>query len=274
MLVRLKLKVSMLLFALCSSYFAHAQRDSLGRKLSEEYTYYSIDTLTFRSKKIELIYTLERKGKMDKKIKDLGDAIFSDSANKISRLSITEGYKKTINIPTIPLDDAIIDDSNNLILGLSRAITSPYKLVLYDFNGTLLFKKSISAFELLMDAKDYVQFGKSYPTFLEYSMREKQVLFESGMYYIDLGYWKSLSGQEKEKIKATKWFKPSHNFPYLFTEHIDRWASYELSRYTNFYSTTDPFYEFEISKSGQPTGIILNNEFGGKVRIPLQLLPH
>lgn len=270
MLVELNFKISVLLFALNCSYFAQAQSD-LGRKPSEEHTYFSIDTLRFRSKKIELLYTLERKGEMDKKIRDLGDAIFSDNANRIARLYITEGYKNTISIPTIPLDNAIIDDSNKLIVGLSRATTSPYKLVLYDFNGRLLFKKSISAFELAMDATDYVQFGKSFPAFLEYAVRENQVLFEHGLYYIDLGYWKFLSGQEKEKIKASSWFKPSHYFPYLFTEHLDGWASYEISKYTNFYSMTDPFYEFEISESGQPIGIILNDELGNKVKISIPL---
>jgi hypothetical protein len=258
-----------LLCSLCCSSIVQAQKDSLGRKLSDEYTYFSIDTLIFKSKKIELLYTLERKEDMDKKVRDFGDKIFNSGVNKIARLHLTLSNGNTIAVPTVPLDNVIIDDSKELIVGLSRAATSPYKIVLYDFNGVLLYKKSILPFELTMDSVNYIQFGRLFPSFLEYAIREKQKLFEGGVYYIDLGYWQFLSGEERGEIKSSSWFKPTHYFPYLFSESIDGSRSYELSKYTNFYSMTDPFYEFQMSKSGDPVGIVLNDEFGGKVKIPI-----
>lgn len=269
MLFRINAKLLWLSCVLCCSNIVHAQKDSLGRKLSEEYTYFSIDSLIFKSKKIELLYTLERKGNMDRKVRDFGDKIFNDSANKISRLYLTENNGKTIAIPTVPLDNIIIDDSKELIVGLSRAVTSPYKIVLYDFNGVLLYKKTLLPFELTMDSVNYIEFCRLFPSFLEYAIREKQILFEGGVCYIDLGYWQFLSAEEKEKIKSSTWFKPSHYFPFLFPESIDGTCSYQLSRYTNFYSMTDPFYEFEMSQSGKPVGIILNDEFGSKVKISI-----
>ncbi|NVN95003.1 MAG: hypothetical protein HXX18_06940 [Bacteroidetes bacterium] len=209
-----------------------------------------------------------RNRELCRKISNLDDFVFNDSVNKTSLLHIANRHT-TITIATIPIDDIIIDDSKELILCLSRAIISPYQIVLYNFDGKLLFKKIISPFEIVLDSINYVQFCDSFPAFLQYAINEKQILFEKGLYYIDLGYWKFLSKEEKEKIQSKKWYKQSHYFPNLFPEYINSNSSARLSKYTNFYSLTDPFYEFEMYQPSQPIGIILNDEFGGKVTIPL-----
>lgn len=61
----------------------------------------------------------------------------------------------------------------------------------------------------------------------------------------------------------------SHYFPSLFREKFGSIPSYKLEKYQNFYSRTDPFYEYRLYQDGTLKSIILNNEYGGKVEIPV-----
>src|SRR5690606_14978533 len=98
------------------------------------------------------------------------DLIFSDSINKISKLFIINEHYQVDSISTIPIDNIIIDDSKELILCLSRAEVSPYNIVLYDFKRKILFKKSISMFELALDSLAYTKFKVTFPAFYKYAL--------------------------------------------------------------------------------------------------------
>jgi len=240
------------------------------RQRKEEYNHYSIDTLKFKSPKIEIIYNLERKMGLKENVQFSGDSIFNDNYNTFSILHIIISHtRKTIVIPTIPVDDVIIDDNKQLILCLSRAMVSPYNVIIYDFNGNLLFKKAITSFVLVASRKDFERFIKDFPTFYKYANNNHEINFRNSMYYIDLSYWLKLSDEDKELIKERKWLKFSQYFPSLSSESTAHLPSYILKNYQNFYSQTDPFYEYKLNKDGTLKSIVLNNEYGGKVEIPV-----
>jgi len=264
---RFFLKIFSFLFLVTGSNLLFAQ-DSIGRKLPFYSTFCKIDTLNATSRKLTVTYTLSRTMVSIGVIQNMGDLIFDNNANTVSRLFMTDNKLININLATIPIDNIVIDDVRELILVLSRAMESPYNIVLYNFKGELLFKKKILPFELVMDSADYVEFSESFSIFFNDAISKEQILKEGNRYYIDLGYWRFLSEAEKEKITAKNWFKPSHFFPDLFRESFGTHLL-SFNKYVNFYSNTDPFYEYEISNFGKPIGIILNDEFGGKVKIPL-----
>jgi hypothetical protein len=256
-----------------STYFFNcvsAQMNTSMKEISELNNHYSIDTMEFKSKDISIIYTLTKTNNIKYNFFGKGDSILNNDLNKISKLYLTNKFFVTDTISTIPIDNIIIDDTKELIIGLSRSQISPYHLVIYNFNGELLYKKVILPFELEIDSIGYMQFKDSFPEFFDYVIRQKQILQVNDLYYIDLGYWHFLSETKKQKIKESGWFKISHYFPNLLPECFDCTSSFELSKYTNFYSQTDPFYDFEL-KNGKPISIILNDEFGGKVKIPINV---
>lgn len=266
-----KVKWTLILLSLMLSleYKIAAQSDSLSRPRKEEYYYSSIDTIRFKGREIEVEHVLKRTMGLNKRVFSSWDSIFDEMINDFSFMSIIKKHQEIINIPTIPIDNIIIDDENELIIGLSRAIESPYQLVIYNFDGTLLFKKKLSSLEIVLDSISCSEFQNSFPQYYSYAYKSNQIVIENGLYYVDLGYWHLLSDKEKAFIESKDWIKPSHYFPYLFREQFGTIKSYELAKYQGFYSQTDPFYEFEITDRRTLTSIVLNNEFGGKVRIPV-----
>lgn len=229
---------------------------------------FSIDTLKFNSRKIKVVYVLKKTNNLKDKFFNKRDLIFSDSTNNISKMFITNEYYQVDSISTIPIDNVIIDDTKELILCLSRAEVSPYHILLYDFKGKLLFKKKILPLELKMNSIGYKRFKDSFPNFFKYARENKQITKTDNFYYVDLNYWHSLSENEKERIKTSDWFVISHYFPGLLSKNFDGTLPFELSKYAYFYSQTDPFYKYEL-RNGKLVFIILNDEYGVKVKIPI-----
>lgn len=257
-----------ILLLLHETNIAIAQIDSTGRKFSEWRNYFSIDTLSFDSREIRVIYTLERTNSLKGNFFRKDDLVFDDSVNKVSKLFIIHEHNKVDSVSTIPIDNIIIDDSKQLILCLSRAEVSPYHIVLYDFHGRLLFRKKISPFELVLDSTDFIKFRTSFNDFYRYAIAHNEIMIVDNLYFIDLNYWHQLTENQKESIKYNNWLKSSRFFD-VYPERIDGILPIELSKYAGFYSQTDPFYEFEMRDSSV-IGIILNDEYGGKVRIPIE----
>lgn len=258
------------LISICLCYnTALAQKSTSGRQYREDYYHYSIDTFKFKSPEMEIVYNLERKMGLKKKILNSGDSIFNAHFNAFSVMHLTLNNKMTIDIPTIPIDDIIIDDSMGLILCLSRAMVSPYQIVLYDFDGNILYKKILLPFEVVLNTNDYIQFQKLFPSFYKHAKNQDEIHLVDSLYYVDLSYWHKLSKQEQNSIMEKKWFKFSHYFPSLFNESTGSLPSYQLGKYQNFYSRTDPFYEYRLNQDETLKSIILNNEYGSKVEIPV-----
>lgn len=263
----MKINLIILILLKCSV-FVFSQKIFL-----EEHPLYNkhstIDTSEFYSKELTILHTLVRSDKIDRKFLNKEDSVFNNT-NKISTLFITNRSLITIEIPTIPIDHIVIDDTKELIIGLSRAEVSPYNIVIYNFRGELLFKKKILPLELVLDSTNYKKFQRLFPEFFKYATINKQILKIDSLYHVDLGYWHKLPEDKKDSIRSWGWMRISHIFSDLSTDSFDGTPSYKLTKYTNFYSQTDPFYDFEIRDS-KIIGIILNDEFGGKVKIPIYI---
>lgn len=230
----------------------------------------NIDSFMYSSDRISVLYTLQRIYNLKNEFLFKEDLVFKDSLNNISKINIiNNGRINKINCiaSTIPIDDIIIDDSRKLIICLSLAEVSPYNILIYDFDCNVLFKKSILPLEVVLDSKELDIFKKLFPKYYNYVVKNNQIIKIKNTYYIDLIYWRYLSEYQKGEIKEFGWLKTSHYFPYLFPEQIDGISPYKLSKYQNFYSKTDPFYDFDIVRN-LIIGIILNNENGDKIKIP------
>lgn len=261
--MKLKLTATILLLSGISFVFGQPGPDGFVKN-------HSVDTLDFYSRNIQVRYTLSRYKDLKNRLRKSNNLIFSDSVNNYSKMNIiydvTYKLEAPKSISTIPINNVIIDDSNELILCLSRVIESPFQLVLYNFKGELLFKKHFYPLEIALDSVSLITFRDSFPDFFHFAHENKEITNIGGTYFIDLNYWFVFSESQRDRLKDLGWVKGSHYFPYLFPETLGGTTS--LKKFTNFYSRTDPFYEFEI-KDSKPVSIILNDEFGGKVKIPI-----
>lgn len=264
----MKLLVSILLLGFALATSAQTDIDSAGRKYPWYHNYHRIDTTRYYSDKITVIHTLVRTEHLKKDILWKGDTIFDDSLNKTSKLLIRDRYEQTISVATIPVNNVIIDDSHELIVCLSRAVVSPYQLVIYNFKGKLLFKKHFTIFAVVLDSLSYLQFQDSFPEFFANAKWHHQILQTDSLYYVDLAYWHWLTKSQQDRLFASGWIERPIYFRDLHSESVDGGSPIGLTGYTNFYSRTDPFYEFEL-QGDQIVGIILNDENGDKVRIPV-----
>lgn len=184
-----KLNIIQVVFLICCIHAsAQIPQTKLYRPINEDYFYYSVDTLKFESPAMKIVYNLESKMGLESKVLDFKDSIFSKDFNSFSVMHLNPYNQKTIKVPTIPIDNVVIDDSLGLILCLSRAMVSPYQIVLYDFNGDLLFKKKITSFELQLDSISFMQFKDLIPDFYRYAVNNHEIYKNDNVYYIDLGY--------------------------------------------------------------------------------------
>lgn len=245
-----------------------AQNDTLKRQRSYYYNYYKKDTSVFESRKIRIIYTLINTEYTERNFRKKGDSVFTDT-NIYSRLCILDSFSNNIIcVSTIPLDNIIIDDKRELIIGLSRSIASPFKLVLYNFKGQLLFKKSIWHEELILTKKEYKVFCDSFPTINKYVIENNQIFEMNNLYYIDLQYFSMFIEPDYSKLNGL--LKTSPYFPHLNYGGTCWTNTHMFKKLNNFYSKTDPFYDFDM-KGDKVIGVILNDEYGGKVKIPVML---
>lgn len=228
------------------------------------------DTILFQSKTINVLYESHELYNLQTVIRNSNDSIFSSDFNKFSKIIICNNYSyDSVSLSTIPISDLIIDDRNGLIICLSRIQVSPWNIVIYNFDGKLMAKKKILPLELKIDSADYIIFKETFPSYYKYAFNQKQITYESSFYFVDMGYWKFMSEQKKQLIRSHKWVQVSHYFPKLFTQST-LISEIRPSEYINFYSRTDPFYE--IVQLDITLNIVLNNEFGKRVAIPLGII--
>jgi hypothetical protein len=245
---------------------ANAQLDTVNNHGRFPYTRVPDDTLFFFSNKVSLMYTFHRTINLHNKFFNMGDTVFNDSLNIYSKLRITKEDYKDIWISTIPIDNVIIDDVNELILCLSRAINSPYHIVLYNFDGDILFKKFINDYQLKLDTTSFIQFKDSFPDFFKYAFNHNQISFVDKFYYVDISYIRTLTQLQRDKIWDLGWSEYTLNFQ-LESYVGGNPYPYYLKKFS-YYSLTDPFYEYIFQKE-KLVGIVLNDMYGGKILIPV-----
>lgn len=228
----------------------------------------SIDTTYFFSKKILAMHILFKTDTLRNQIFNLKDSIFT-KLNKVSILEVIDNITDSVaSIPTIPLDKLIILDRHELIIGLSKSIVSPYNIVIYDFKGNLLFKKKISSLNIILDSLALEVFKDSLPEFYSYVVDRCGIININGSYCIDMNFWHNLTEEQKQFIHTKQWLKQSCYFPELSSAYFGNQYTFNLKKYINFYSNTDPFYDLLIENE-KIKEIVLNDELGNKVTIPV-----
>lgn len=240
------------------------------------FNYHAIDTTWYQSPNLSVRYTIEITvdDDMVDKMFEIGDSIFNDSINTISKLYIKHKWDytkyKPIELSTIPIDHLVIDEQHQLIICFSRAMESPYHIVLYNFDGELLYKMQLSILEVAIDMQNYQEFQERFPDHFSYAYEHGQLDTIGGIVYFGQNLDMYFSDDEWDIINKLGERKHSHYFTRMDIGSTWCGTHIGLRKYTNLFSATDPLYDFVV-KDSVPVKMILNDAFGKKVYIPLYL---
>lgn len=203
-----------------------------------------------------------------KLISSYRDEIFTDSFNDFSRLKF-RGLYDFFDIPTIPLTNILVLEKDKLILGLSRYSRAPYNIVLYNFKGKLLYKSKIDFQTLKVNKLQLKKLISQYPTFRNCLEQKPNVFKKDDTYYIEIT---SCINQtlDVDSLLYTELIISNRNFPHLSLRSHEPFYNrkYRYQQYVNCYDVSNPLHDL-IVVNNQPYLLILNDERGGKINIPL-----
>jgi hypothetical protein len=255
----MRLLIFTILFFQCSNLKAQSE---LGKSMI-------YDTITFKSYSITVRYLMAKNIDICYKLFNMGDSIFSVK-NTFSKLVISDfSSGLTIKeVSTIPIDKVIIDEKNKLILVLTNIASSPYKIILYNLKGEILYRKNFEEYGIALDTNQLNSFINLLPNVYFKATELNLVEKQDSLIIISNRIYQYLDPKERKIIFSNNWHRNNCLFPNMggsICKHPNKNNCYEIE---GMYSQTDPFYEFIFKESSDfPTSIILNDIKGNKVRI-------
>jgi hypothetical protein len=246
-----------LLFGLTLCQFVSGQNDT---------TVLGIDSIVSRGNEYTITHFHVISGSNGNKIL-LGeaDSLFNEGYNNFSRL-IFEDREHSFNVPTIPLTHLIYLNKSSLILGISKIAISPYQIVLYSPDGKLVYKGSITAFELKVTRDEAKNLLKLFPN-LKKCLPLMSIVKENEFFYLPINQC-LINSIGRDNILKMNTLRMSHYFPYISQPIIENSFYAHYVQWYNFFSDSDPLYDLIIMGS-TPYLLILNSEEGARVNIPL-----
>ncbi len=221
------------------------------------------DTLTIKGDDYLITHYHKVSSLVNKKLlSDFNDDLFSDTLNKFSRLIFESNYKLSFNIPTIPLTNIIYLKKAGLIVGLSKIVNSPYHIVIYSTDGTLLCKRSLQNLELKLNRADIKYLLTNKPKLKE-CFSKNVIVKDQDNYYLELSRC-LLSTIGKDSLLKMNKIAVNKYFPFMSVSKDSRL----YSRYNYSFSDSAPFYDL-VMVGSVPYLLILNSEDGTKINIPL-----
>lgn len=197
------------------------------------------------------------------------DEIFVDTLNNYSRLIFTHIQGEKFNIPTVPLTHLILLENKKLILGLSSYSISPYHIVIYNFEGKLLYKSTMRIFEIKFNKKELEEFIITYPRVIKCFELHNNAFKIGDDYFLEMSTCiLNTIGRDSflQKVKVTN----NRYFPHIFTPNKSRYSHgyYQYLEYYNFFNVSDPLYDI-ITIDSIPYLLIINDTNMNRIHIPL-----
>lgn len=264
----IKKEVYLLYFLVLFSWYANAQDAVVGipPNIMESYS----DTIIVNSEHYRLLHYHEvsKDIEINKLYSSHSDEIFTDTFNKFSRL-VFKDRDKSFDIPTVPLTHLYILANKKLILGLASFTRLPYNIVLYSFNGDILYKGQINFRELKLTREQIKKMIKKYPDFKTCLEHKPNVFKQGEEYHIEITRCISNTVSVDTLvslglISGNSYFKRVS----IGTHQTYKDGKYNYQQYTTCFDKSDPLYDL-IMIGNVPYLLILNETNGNKIYIPL-----
>lgn len=228
------------------------------------------DTLYAKSENIYVFHTHIESDSIKNLIQNLkqDDFIFNDTFNTFSKLSFFKTNSQPVELSTIPLEKIIILEDKNLVIGLSKVEISPYKIVIYNFEGQLIAKSQNNPFVLKLSMNRINSIKKTNSILFNCLKNEEIVLKKDTFYYYPLSNC-ILNNMEKGSISnffSNEELVPDQVIPFRIV--LKNSDGIKFRRLYGFYHETDPFHDL-VSVMGIPYILVLNSEKGERIYIPL-----
>ena len=229
-------------------------------------TVLGIDTIVSKGNEYTIThFHIISKGNENKILLGEADSLFTEGYNNFSRL-IFKDLIHSFNVPTIPLTHIIYLNKSCLILGMSKIAISPYQIVLYTLEGKLVYKGTITAFELKVAKEEAENLLKVFPN-LKGCLTHMSIVKENEFYYLPVNHC-LINSLGRDNILKMSTLSMSHYFPFISQPIIENSFYAHYVQWYNFFSDSDPLYDL-IMMGSTPYLLILNTEGGDRVNIPL-----
>lgn len=242
----------------------------ISRIIDSPSTIRHVDSIFARTQECSVIHYHERSYNIGKKMQSMSPKeIFNSETNDFSRLEIyrSGGYDPII-LATVPLDNIILLDNHKIIIGLSQIEVSPYKIVVYSYSGSIIYKGNLGYSMIKVDFNKLRNLVSKNPALIEVLKQECNVIKEDSLYWLELN---NDFGKVLGKDYVKRYFDKNiiYSSVYLPFQIGTYWAHPHLyHRIAGGYLKSSPFSDL-IAIGNVPYVLILNNVDGGKSYIPL-----
>jgi hypothetical protein len=252
--------VSIVTFLLLFPFLVEAQGNSA--------TGVFIDTLTAFSESCSVYHYHERSSDRAKQMFSMNDDdIFDSSINNFSTIKILQSGFDPIEVHTIPLDNIIILEDKKLIIGLTKIEVSPFKIVIYKFDGHLIYKGNLGVSVIRINYPKLKQLTQRFPSLIASFKASGNVIKQDSLFSVELtpSAKKILGSDFMRKYLLENWI-----FSGYLSFHIatNCWGGDYYHRLLGGYMGSSPYNNL-ISIGDVPFILILNDVQGGKSYIPL-----
>lgn len=231
-----------------------------------------VDTIYINSPSVTVLHYKQESKEIENKMYSMveDDLIFSNSFNHFSKLKIYHGSKE-IELSTIPLDNIIILENKHLILGISKVALAPYNIVIYSFDGTIIYKMALPTLSIKITLNRMRDLIDVYPELRNCIEKDNSILYDGQYCYLSLSnrIRRVLEARSIESVFNSEEIvgNPYFNFEISTTNKTNAFG-YKFKRNKGGYNATDPFFDL-MCVDRVPYLLILNDENGNKVNLPL-----
>lgn len=230
----------------------------------------AIDTIRIKSEECFVRHYHERSD--DRRVQMFSmssDDIFDKRINNFSSIYISATGHNPIEVPTIPLDNLIVLDEWKLVIGLTKIMVSPYKIVIYNFDGKILYKGSLGIDIIKLDFNKLQELTQKFPVLLSIFKNNGNVIKrKDSLYFIELSndVRHVLGKNFVQNYFLNDWQFIGSYLPFKIATTGNSGRQYR--RYLGGYLNSSPYNEL-IGINNVPFILVLNNVNGGKSYIPL-----
>lgn len=199
-------------------------------------------------------------------IMDTSGFFLDNVRNKKSRLIFTS-EKGSFDIPTVPLTSVLYLKNIGLVLALSKIVASPFHILLYNLNGELVCKRSLTSFEMKVKKRGLGRFVKKFP-YVRNCINQGTIITKTDSYYFIEESNCILDHYERKELRNSGYSVFNHATPIMYSAGPG-YTGFRYAKYEPSFSDKNPLDSL-IMDGSSPKAIILNFEKGRKVELPLK----
>lgn len=228
-----------------------------------------IDTIAVYSENCKVEHYRERSYEKGQQMLSMHDSdIFNGAINDFSKLVILQVGYDPVEVSTIPMDNIVLLDSPKLVIGLTKVKTAPYKIVIYKYNGELVYKGNLGVDMIKINHKKLKEITQKFPELVRAFKESGNVIKQDGFYYVELSndVRHILGSGFYTKYFSEEWLYIGSYLPFHIA--LSSSSPYHYRRLEGGYLGASPYNDL-IIVNRLPFVLVLNNVEGSKSYIPL-----